>query len=191
MKCPSQIPSVTQWNINGYDTIKLYYWLGVNENLQGFFPLCHSEGLYFSPDTYIFPYYIASCTSWFGPIHKAKENNLAWLGSWLGHRAPITQSETGNCLLTGNLSLFRLHVSLTLVFSICEMAVWVTEEEGNGNKLERSHLTKYEDSGFARMLYTLSYQLDYSIWFWDHFLEPYISHLPVSSLIFMLMSLHW
>lgn len=135
-------------------------------------------------------FYVGSCTTWFGPIHKAKENNLAWLGSWLGHRATITQSETGNCLLTVNLSLFRLHVSLTLVCSICEMAVWVAEQQGSGNKLERSHFTHYEDSGFARMLYTLSYQLDYSIWFWDHFLEPYIPHLPVSSLIFI-MSLHW
>ena len=36
------------------------------------------------------------------PHPQSKENNLSWLGSWLSHHAPSTQSQTGNCLLTIN-----------------------------------------------------------------------------------------
>ena len=33
------------------------------------------------------------------PHPQSKENNLSWLGSWLSHHAPTTESLTGNCLL--------------------------------------------------------------------------------------------
>ena len=37
--------------------------------------------------------------------HTHTQNNLSWLGSWLSHHAPTTQSLTGNCLLTVNTQL--------------------------------------------------------------------------------------
>ena len=41
-------------------------------------------------------------TEWHTHTHTHTQNNLSWLGSWLSHHAPSTQSQTGNCLLTIN-----------------------------------------------------------------------------------------
>lgn len=79
MKRPSQILSVTQRNTNDYDTIKLYYWLGVNKNFIILPPVILRE-LYFFPDKYIPPPIAQDhASSDLTPTHKAKKNNLAWL----------------------------------------------------------------------------------------------------------------
>lgn len=178
--------------LNGDDTIILL--ADVNKNLRVFFfPLRHSEWSYFSHNTYIFPYYTGSCASWCDPIHKAKENDLAWLDLRLSTGPPSLRARlqtafdlsTLGCL---SLSLFRPHISMTLAFCIWDGAVgdWEARE---WDQARPSYFTDCKDPGFACIRSYVIYKLDYSIWFWYLFLGPYISHLPVSSRRFALITL--
>ena len=81
--------------------------------------------------------------------HTHTENNLSWLGSWLSHHAPTTQSFTGNCLLTVNT---QLSIGASLVAQTVKNppAMFKTQvrslgqedplEQGNDNPLQYSCL---------------------------------------------------
>lgn len=149
----------------------------VNKNLRVFFffPLRHSEWSYFSHNTYIFPYYTGSCASWCDPIHKAKENDLAWPDLRLSTGPPSLRASlqtafdlsTPGCL---SLSLFRPHISMTLAFCIWDGAVgdWEARE---WDQARPSYFTDGKDPGFACIRSYVIYKLDYSIWFWYLFLH--------------------
>ena len=88
-------------------------------------------------------------TEWLTHTHTHTENNLSWLGSWLSHHAPTTQSFTGNCLLTVNT---QLSIGASLVAQTVKNppAMFKTQvrslgqedplEQGNDNPLQYSCL---------------------------------------------------
>ena len=84
MKHSSQIPSVTQQNINGYDKIKLYYWLGVNKNFN-FFPCDIQKGYIFPMTCTFFPVTQDHACSDLIQAIKHKRTILPGCSSWLSH----------------------------------------------------------------------------------------------------------